>query len=79
SGMGLGVLERQLATASATRGDIQIVARDRMKLPIYLVARKDRYESIEELALFFNLVREHWSIRGCNTCLSQEKLDGVLI
>lgn len=79
SGMGLGVLERQLATVSAARGDIQIIAKDTMELPIYLVARKDRYESFEELALFMGLVREHWFTNGCTSCISQEKLDGVLI
>ncbi|WP_162628703.1 MULTISPECIES: LysR family transcriptional regulator [Marinobacter] len=60
AGLGLGLVEINLAQMAACRGEVTLYSETNARVPLYLVMRCDRHHDLPELEVFARLVRDQW-------------------
>lgn len=61
AGLGLGLVEANLASMAACRGEVRLYENTAERLPLYVVMRHDRLNQLPELEVFLQLVQDQWS------------------
>ncbi|WP_168203113.1 LysR family transcriptional regulator [Marinobacter fonticola] len=61
AGLGLGLVESNLASMAACRGEVRLYENTAVRMPLYIVTRKDRLNQLPELEVFLQLVQDQWS------------------
>lgn len=61
AGIGLGVVESNLASMAACRGEVRLYEDTAERLPLYIVMRQDRLNQLPELEVLLQLVQDQWS------------------
>lgn len=64
AGLGLALVESNLAEMAACRGEVRVYPDTGARVPLYLVVRRDRRQQLPELEVFVHLVQDQW------TCLA---------
>lgn len=60
AGLGLALVESNLAEMAACRGEVRVYPDTGARVPLYLVVHRDRRKQLPEIEVFVHLVEEQW-------------------